>query len=348
MRIGIIPENPLERIGLALGLAPTPLGESWFTFLIARTIMLGTKLGFFEALAAGPTTVAEIAARAGTHPRASEKLLVALAGCGYVRSLDGGRWELTQLSRRWLLETSPQSCRDKVLFQFLEWDLIGRAEEFLRSGEPLELHQQLDEQQWALYQRGMRSGVEPMVGEVVRRLKLGPAPARMLDVGGSHGFWSVAFCRRYDGLRATVLDLPQAIAHAAPILAREQMGDRVVHRAGDALVDDLGEAQYDFILLSSLVHHFDDATNRALMQRCARALKPGGVVAIFESVRVGEGGRVGQIGGVMDLFFALTSRSGTWSAAEMQSWQRDAGLKPRKLMRLRMVRDLAVQAADKT
>jgi hypothetical protein len=53
----------------------------------------------------------------------------------------------------------------------------------------------------------------------------------MLDIGGSHGYHSVVICRRHPGLRSVVLDLPQAIRHAAPLLADEGMGDRVVHRA---------------------------------------------------------------------------------------------------------------------
>ncbi len=38
----------------------------------------------------------------------------------------------------------------------------------------------------------------------------------------------------------------------------------------------------------------------------------------------------GQIGALLDLYFALTSEAGTWSFAEMAGWQREAGLKPLK------------------
>jgi hypothetical protein len=42
-------------------------------------------------------------------------------------------------------------------------------------------------------------------------------------------------------------------------------------------------------------------------------------------------------GALLDLYFALASQSGTWSIAEMQGWQRDAGLLPRTPVRLRTV-----------
>jgi predicted O-methyltransferase YrrM len=89
----------------------------------------------------------------------------------------------------------------------------------------------------------------------------------MLDIGGSHGYISVAMCRRYPDLRAVILDLPSAIKHAAPILAKEGMGDRVTHRAGDALTEDLGANAWDFVYVSQLLHHFDEATNREFAPR---------------------------------------------------------------------------------
>jgi SAM-dependent methyltransferase len=149
----------------------------------------------------------------------------------------------------------------------------------------------------------------------------------MLDIGGSHGYFSVAICRRHPQLRSTILELPEAIKHAAPLLAKEGMGDRVAHRAGNALTEDLGNGAYDLVFMAALVHHFDDGTNRQLMQRIGRALRPGGIVAIWESVRQDAAGKIQQIGGLLDLFFGFFSEAGTWSAAEIAAWFHEAGLK---------------------
>src|SRR5439155_10235489 len=97
--------------------------------------------------------------------------LIALVGARHLR-MEGDRYALTAGSRRWLLAESRESVRDKVLLQFLEWDWWMRAEEYVRTGEPLRLHEMLDEEQWGVYQRGMRAGAEPMVREVVRRLRV--------------------------------------------------------------------------------------------------------------------------------------------------------------------------------
>jgi hypothetical protein len=45
-------------------------------------------------------------------------------------------------------------------------------------------------------------------------------------------------------------------------LAKEGMADRVIHRAGNALTEDLGTEVYDLVFMAAVVHHFDDRTNR--------------------------------------------------------------------------------------
>ncbi len=169
----------------------------------------------------------------------------------------------------------------------------------------------------------------------------------MLDIGGSHGYYSVALCRRHPELHSTILDLPSAVEFASPILAQENMGDRIGYRADDVLTADLGEGQWDFIFASQLLHHFDGEANESLLRRAARALRPGGVVAIVEIPRPSSPQCAGQTGALLDLFFAVTSPSGSWSIEELAEWQRLAGLIPRKPISLRSIPGGAIQAADK-
>ena len=334
MKLTVRGENPLERLALALGIAPITLMETHLSFLRARAIMVATKLGVFDALAAGPADAAAIAGRCGTAPHPTRKLLNALVGCGYL-AFARNAYRLTPRARTWLTSDSPRSVRDKVLFEFIEWALVERLEDYLRDGEPVEIHAAESDEQWALYQRAMRAIAALGAAEIVRRTPVPRGATRMLDIGGSHGYLSAAMCRRHAGLTAVVLDLPAAVKHAAPILAREGMGARIVHRAGDALRDDLGSAQWDIVFVSLLVHHFDEASNRALLQRIARALRPGGVCVILELIRPPSPNHAGQVGALLDLYYALTSASGTWSVDEMSGWQTDAGLTPRKPIYLR-------------
>jgi SAM-dependent methyltransferase len=346
MRLGMVPENVLERLAIHSGMLPPGIFECWFGIMLARSVMAATKLNIFESLAAGALNAAEVAQRCGTHPRATEKLLNALVGVGCLQ-IRSGRYGLKRSVRSWALKEGKNSFRDQNLLHYLEWRWWEHCEEYLRTGQPLRVHQTMNNEEWGVYQRGMRSGIEMPAQWVARHLPLPRTAGRMLDIGGGHGYFSVAICRRYPQLRATVLDLPDAIEHAAPLLAKEGMGDRVVHRAGSALTEDLGSEIYDLVFMAAVVHHFDDATNRKLMMRIGRALRPGGVVAIWEPVRQDGAGKIRQIGGLLDLFFGFFSEAGTWSAAEIASWFREARLQPARVRCPWMMPDLALHTAGK-
>lgn len=346
MRLGAIPHGVIERIALALGFVPTPLLDSIIALLLARTVMVATRLGVFETMASQPQRAEDIASACGTSSTATRKLLDALVAAGYLH-LRAGQYSLAPLARRWLLKDSPHSLRDAILLQFVDEQFIAQMEDFVRTGTPIDIHEHMTPETWEIYQRGMRSGARLATPEVALRLPMPRHAQTMLDIGGSHGYYSVALCRRHPGLRATVLDLPEAVAAAAPLLAREGMGDMIVHRPDNALTADLGHEQYDLILIANLVHHFTEAQNRDLTQRCARALRPGGRLVIGEVVRPDTPNQAGQIGALTDLYFAITSASGTWSFAEMADWQRSAGLHPRRPIRLITGPGGGLQVAEK-
>src|SRR6266581_1487107 len=346
MRLNASPENLLERIALRAGVVPTPLGDTVVAMTLARTIMVATKLGVFEALAKAECNAQEIATRCGLDRHATEALLFALAGAGYVRS-KATHYTLAPLARKWLLKSSPQSLYDYMLFNFLNWTWDERFEDFIRTGRPTHIHREMSHDQWQVYQRAMRSLASFSAFEVARRIPVPRGALHMLDLGGSHGYYSVMLCRRHPGLRSVVFDLPEAVVHAAKMLAQEGMGERIVHRAGNALTDDLGNEEYDLIFIGNLLHHFNEQVNRDLVKRSARALRPGGYLVIEELQRVQSPKEVGELGALSNLYFAATSEAGTWSMQEIAKWQREAGLLPRKPIRLLTPPGAGVQAALK-
>jgi SAM-dependent methyltransferase len=346
MKLAAHAQNLLERVMLALDLVPTPFLETHAAMLLSRTVAAAVRLGIFEALATEALPASEVAGRCGTALAPTAKLLEALAGTGYLAERNGN-YSLRRKARRWLLAGGRWSLHDQMARQLTEWEWLTELDRFLVQGVPVDMHERMSEQQWGAYQRGMRSMASILAPEVARRTPV-PAKARaMLDLGGSHGYYSVALCRRHPRLRSVVLELPQALPASVPLLAAEGMGDRVTHRPGDVLAEDLGVEAWDLVFMSQLAHHFDEATNRLLAERIARALKPGGVFVIQDLLRPNGGGRRGQLAGLYDLFFALTSATGTWTAAQMADWQRAAGLVPLRPLRFVTAPGMGQQAAVK-
>ncbi|MCB1500407.1 MAG: methyltransferase domain-containing protein [Bauldia sp.] len=346
MRVGAIPETLLERVATLAGLAPTPVVDTLHAVIVARAVVTATRLAVFDALADAPGEARSVAAALGLHAGALEKLLNLLVAAGYLRYGKAG-YDLAPLARKWLVSDSPQSLHDSMLLRLLEWQAIDTTEDFVRTGKALDVHDIIAGGQWDTYQRGMRALARLTAEEVVRRVKLPAGATAMLDIGGGHGAYSVAFCRAHPDLRATILDLPPAVAAAAPVLAEERMGGRVVHRAGDALTEDFGTDAWDLIFIAQLVHHFDAPTNAALVAHAATALRPGGRVAILDVLRPRSPNQKGQTGALLDLYFALTSNAGTWSAEEIAGWLADAGLRPARPIHLRTAPGISVVTATR-
>lgn len=336
MRLGAIPENLLEKIALSLGIVPTPVADTHIAFMMARTIMVATKAGIFEALKNADQTAEDIAAQTHTHPQAVTKLLNTLVHLDYLRMRDH-HYKLTPLSRKWMLQDSSASLYDKIMFQFTEWKLVEHYEEYLKSGKPFNMHQTFNEQQWEFYQKGMRAVASTSAREIARRTPIPKGAKDMLDIGGAHGYFSVALCRQHPQLHSIILDLPEAVAQAEKILEKENIGERVQHRAGDVLTEDLGKEQWDVIFIANLAHHFDEATNRKLARKAFDALRPGGYYIVQDFIRHKIPKKGDHLGALLDLYFAATSQSGTWSVEEITDWQQEAGLVLKKPVWLRTV-----------
>jgi 2-polyprenyl-3-methyl-5-hydroxy-6-metoxy-1,4-benzoquinol methylase len=339
VKVGATPEGIFERIGLSLELGPVALADTHVTMIAARTIMAGASLGIYDAIDAGARTAEDVARTCKTDLRATRTLLEALAGLEYVIE-KRGKYTNSKRVERWMLARSPRSVKDKLVFQQIEWNMLGRLEEYVRTGAPIDMHATFDASTYGVYQAGMRSVAAALAPIFARHVPVPRGAKRLLDVGGSHGLYSVALCRRHPALTAEILELPSAIEHAAPLLALENMGARVRHVVGDAR-EELGDREYDVVLLANLVHHFSDAENAALARRAHRALVPGGTFVVLDIER----SRGGVLGTMMDLYFALTSASGTWTADEIAGWQRAAGFRPLKPVRPRMAPGWVLQSA---
>lgn len=327
MRVGTIAQSLVERLALAAGRIPEPIIEVFPSLVLARSLMAAARFGLFDALAAGERSAKEVAVAAGLDPRATGALLDTLASAGYL-ARRGERYRLTRKGRRWVWSGSPHDVSPYLRYNYLQWDWLGDMERYLQSGAPLDIHQRLTPDEWTLYEGGMRVIARLTLPEVVWRARLPPRATALLDVGGGHGLAAANFCARYPHLRATVLDLPEALAGAAPLPAA--LAGRVALTPGDALTTDLGEAAYDVIYMANLLHHFDAGALPPLAQRVARALRPGGLWIIQDGVREPVSRHDAMSAAIGDLYFGMTSASGFWSFAEMAAWQAGAGLRPRR------------------
>jgi len=351
MKLGLIPQNFVEWLALKLNLVPEPLADTMVSFITARTIMVATKLNIFEVLATDDLTFNGVAQKCNTNPFATLKLLNALVGIGYLK-ITGHRYSITQTVKKWLLKENDMSLYYKMLSNDIDWQVAENFEKFIRTGNSIDFHRDgyLSEKNWSLYQRGLRSLSSVSAKEVARKIPVPKGALNLLDIGGAHGFYSVSICRLHKNLNATILELEEAAKVSKPILDEEEMGLRVQHLPCDALKYDFEENYWDVVFLSNFIHHLDKDLNNTLINRIFKSLRSNGVLTILEPIRPVSSKEIinARLGAIMDLFFAVSSKSGTWTIEEITGWQLDAGFRVKKPIWIRSMPGFAMLSAVKT
>lgn len=323
MKFGVIPSNLFERLAIALGKVPIPLLDSLYGPIKARALLTAVRLGVFEAIGTGSQSAAALAPRLNADASALDLLLRTLVFAGYLRQ-DRDGYVLSKLARRSFLPGGELPMTGAVRWNHWMWDMVAHMEETIRTGHGVDYHKSLqDPEGWAAYQRGMFEIARLDAPLVAKRIPVPRGAARVLDLAGSHGLFGAALCRRHPGLRATVLDLPQALEPARALAREAHVDDVVEHRAGDLLQGELGVG-WDVVLLCNILHHFVSGDIERILQRVHAAAADGATVAIWEIERPKAGSKATDGDGAA-LFFRVTSTAGTYHAGEYAAWLRAAG-----------------------
>jgi cyclopropane fatty-acyl-phospholipid synthase-like methyltransferase len=180
--------------------------------------------------------------------------------------------------------------------------------------------------------------------EVAKAIKLPVQPTALLDVAGAHGWFSAELCKRHEGLKATVLDLPGSARVGREIIAKAGMSDRVEHRDGDMFESELG-GPYDGALLFDIVHHLSDEQVVTVLKRIRAAMKPGGTVAVLDMFRSSEAKQQRASAAGLGLFFHLTSGTDLPSPEELGEHFAEAGFSAPKRTKVRRIPDQGLYQA---
>ncbi|MDZ4168235.1 MAG: class I SAM-dependent methyltransferase [Coriobacteriia bacterium] len=323
MRLGVTSANPLIWALAAVGWLPSPLLVAFWGMESSRALIVASEVGLFDALASGPRTADELAAATECDPHGVQTLANALTGFGYLKRRNGS-YRLRRGARRWLLSDSRVSLKRPMGLLDVMWDELGDLETRVREGGSRDFHRpERDAAFWARYLEGLGAAAALTAPLVVRSIDVGRG-RRLLDVGGGHGAFSVAMCRRHPGLHATVLDLEPATVVGRRLVAEAGLTDRIDFSAGDLTDAEWGE-NHDVVLLFNLLHIFDTATAAAVVRRAHDALAPGGTVAILDASHKESRGGVSAVGGGSELLFFAINDTQAYPEATLVRWVEEAG-----------------------
>jgi SAM-dependent methyltransferase len=317
------PDGLLEVMAKHFNLGPLPVAEVFLQMASSRAIMAGVKLGVFARLALGAVSSEVLARELAVDFEGCARLLAALESIGYVR-LRKGKWQLAARMRPWLDPASSRYVGGFIEFNLAQWEWWSTLEEKVRTGKGEDIHAYgPDDPRWRAYMAAMFDLARIAAPEIARRIRLPRGATSVLDLGGGHGAYGAELCRRNPKLIATVMDLPPSARAGRSLLEARQMATRVRHVEGDVTRDGLG-GPHDAVLCFQLLHHLTEAQAKALLRRVAKAMKPGGKLAVLEFFAASDGTVRGPEA-LIGLHYFVTSSARVWSREALEQWLAEAG-----------------------
>ncbi|HUI58949.1 MAG TPA: class I SAM-dependent methyltransferase [Steroidobacteraceae bacterium] len=268
------------RLNAFLGKAVGDLGAAVSAVLMS----LGDELGLYRALAEGPLTSTELAARTGTTERYVREWLANQAAGGYVEyDSAAGKYFLTE--EQSLCLANPNGPVDLPGAYSIVQDLFHvreRALENFRTGKGMEW----GEHHPCLFhgtERFFRAGYHahlltewlPKLDGVVAKLNAG---ARAADVGCGHGASTVLMAKAFPKSEFVGIDY-----HAASIeTARKRAAEAGARNARFEVADATGYGGRDFDLIAFFDCLHDMADPAGAARHARQALKPDGTCMLVE------------------------------------------------------------------
>ena len=248
----------------------------------AALVHIGGKLGLFDALAKGPVTPAELAAKTDTSERLVREWLASQAASGYV-TYDGksGRFSL-----------SPEQAAvlaDEDSTVFMRGGFLSLAAVFADEAKLTKAFRTGRGHGWGDYCNCLFCGVErffrpgykanlidgwlPSLDGVVAKLQRG---AKVADVGCGHGASTILMAQAFPKSEFVGIDF-----HGASIECAQEKAKHLKNaRFQTARAQDYAERGFDLVTMFDALHDMGDPV--AAAQHARETLKPDGTLMLVE------------------------------------------------------------------
>lgn len=292
-------------------------------------------LNVFTEIGASGATAAELAELCGAAERGLRILCDFLTINGFLVK-SNSRYELTPDSAFFLDKKSRAYVGGTL--SFLQTDMLNDAfkdlTQAVRTGSTaLSGNGSVEDDHpvWVEFARAMAPmmmmpahGVAGCVPcEPARRLKV-------LDIAAGHGIFGIVLAQQNPNVEVVALDWPNVTAVARENAQKMGVGDRYSAISGNAFDADYG-SNYDIVLLTNFLHHFDTPTCETLLRKVYASLNEGGRAAAVDFVVNDDRITPPGTAGFSMMMLATTSKGDAYTFAEFQAMFRNAGFRKSEL-----------------
>ena len=271
---------------------PPPSPELFFETVNAyqrpAAIKAAVELDVFTALGEGGKTATELAASCNASERGVRILCDYLVIIGFLTKSDG-RYGLTQDSAVFLNRHSPAymgSTLEFLLSPVLMSGFDDLAAAVRQGGTMLPEGGTVAPENpvWVKFARAMA----PMMAMPAQLMAKavnpeGAGKLKVLDIAAGHGLFGISIAQHNPQAEIVALDWPGVLQVAQENAERAGVGDRYSKLEGSAFDVEYG-SDYDLVLLTNFLHHFDPQTCESLLRKVHAALAAGGRAVTLEFV----------------------------------------------------------------
>lgn len=307
---------------------PGRIFDALFAFQQAAALKAAIDLGIFTAIAEGAATAAAIAAKCNSSERGIRILCDTLVTYEFLAKSENAYANAPD-SALFLNRHSPACIASMADFLFVP-DLVSHTLYQLpatvrKGGTMMEGEGSVSPENpmWVTFAHAMAAQTR-MPAQIIASKLPGAGPLKVLDIAAGHGMYGIAVALHNPEARIVALDWPAVLEVAKENAAQAGISGRYSTIAGDFFTAELG-SDYDAILITNFLHHFDVEACEAIFRKVHAALRPGGVAVVLEFVPDED-----RVSPASQARFALTmlittARGDAYTRAEYQAMIANAG-----------------------
>src|SRR5436190_7384986 len=315
--------------------SPMRIFEALNAYQRTAALKAAIDLDIFTHIAKGATTTRQIAAQTQASERGVRILCDYMTLHGFL-SKQGNSYGLAPDADAFLNRQSPAYIGGATQF-LCSPDLRKHYEDLSaavrKGGTTAEGEGTIEPENpiWVDFARGM-AGLMTLPAEMLAKV-VGAnrgEPWKVLDIAAGHGMFGVSIAKHNPKAKIVAVDWASVLQVAKENAQRLAVADRHSLLPGNAFDVDYGK-DYDLVLVTNFLHHFDLPTNEKLLKKIYASLKPGGRVAIVEFVPNEDRVSPPESAGFALIMLAGTPAGDAYTFSEYQGILRSAGFKRHEL-----------------
>lgn len=292
-------------------------------------IVASIEMNMSGLLSSGPKSIEQIAQQTKSSMRGCQAIADGMVALKLWKVDESGMYTNSPAAEKWLVPGKPEYVGDEHPDLFRDWlPRYAKITESVKSGEPVfDLNSKETLDFWAHLTPMLAAKGAPVAIQAIESLGIDSGDAvSLLDVGGGgSAMYARQLLTRNPQATATQIDWPHINAAARCSLDATGVADRFFNRDGDFHDVPFGDAEFDVVVFSHIVHQESPESNTELVARAAQALKPGGRLLIVDWVV--DDGRTGPASSLLfnSTMLMLSSSGKSYERQELAKIMTESG-----------------------